>query len=120
MNDKPTSFGERLKAARLRAGYLLPQDLGRAMGASKQAVWDWETNNRIPRLKKLETLAKVLGVTVEHLRDGTPLPDNVALVPVNRDLKREIAETVQRLKELYAEDQRVTLSKVAIKAEVTF
>ena len=54
------------KRARLLAG-LTPTEVAKALGVSNVAVCQWETGKRMPRVKRLQTVADVLHTTVAEL-----------------------------------------------------
>ena len=57
---EPT-FGERLQAARKRAGYRTQQALGDVMGRSPRTIRNWETDKTLPDVADLAELREVLG-----------------------------------------------------------
>ncbi|KQQ62948.1 hypothetical protein ASF66_00920 [Pseudomonas sp. Leaf129] len=60
------TIGKRIAAAREKAG-LNQSELARALKVTPQSVQAWESDKNIPRPKKLESLAIVLGVSITHL-----------------------------------------------------
>jgi len=70
-HPKPrTPFGERLAAARIRAG-LTQAELGAKIGMSQRGIANWEIRtNSSPNPEQLAKLAQVLDVTVEELVCG--------------------------------------------------
>ncbi|MDR3444078.1 MULTISPECIES: helix-turn-helix transcriptional regulator [Dyella] len=69
-------FSDRLRAARTAADFTQEQ-LGLAVGVSKQAVSDWENGRQHPSFQLWDPLRKELGVTLDHLIGGDPLPRRV-------------------------------------------
>lgn len=67
-------LGERIRAARLKRG-MSQERLADAMGVSKGAVSQWESNATSPRREYLSPLAEILGVTINWLlgRDNSDL-----------------------------------------------
>jgi transcriptional regulator with XRE-family HTH domain len=63
------TFGDRLRKARKTAS-LTQEELGFAVGVSKQAVSDWENDRQFPSAHVLPQLKKELGVTLDHLYCG--------------------------------------------------
>jgi transcriptional regulator with XRE-family HTH domain len=61
-----SSFGARLKQARLNCG-LTQEQLGLELDASKQAISSWENDRDFPLRKHLEPLRATLGVDLDYL-----------------------------------------------------
>lgn len=105
-----TPFGERLYAARTRAG-LTQAELGAQLGMSQRGVANWEIRpNSSPSAEQLAQLAAILDVSVEDLVVGSaeqirkkPGPksklDRVLLEAADlpRNQQNEIAEVVQMM-----------------------
>ena len=105
-----TPFGERLYAARTRAGFT-QAELGEQLGMSQRGIANWEIRiNSSPSAEQLAVLAKILDVPVEDLVLGSaeqirkkPGPkgkldralQEAAELPRNQ--QNEIAEVVQML-----------------------
>jgi transcriptional regulator with XRE-family HTH domain len=67
------TVGARIRAARL-ARAMTQADLAAAVGVSRSAVAQWETERSGQVRGNLTRIASVLGVTVEHLLSGTASP----------------------------------------------
>jgi transcriptional regulator with XRE-family HTH domain len=83
-------LGERLTALRLGKGLTL-ETLADRLGVSRQAVWYWETGQRLPRAEHFKKIAAFFKVPETALLDQQPRQitgDRVALIS---ELKREIA-----------------------------
>jgi transcriptional regulator with XRE-family HTH domain len=87
------TVGARIRAARLARG-LTQAALGAAVGVSRSAVAQWETERAGQIRGNLSRIAGALGVSVEHLLHGTqggaagPGPENateLALLRLYRD-----------------------------------
>lgn len=67
-------LGERIRAARVKKG-LTQEKLADALGVSKAAVSQWESNATCPRKEYISALAEILGVTINWLqgRDNADL-----------------------------------------------
>lgn len=66
-SDKPRSaFGEKLLAARERAG-LTQAELAQRMGVTQRAVAHWERTSTVLRPEVIEALADALKVSVDEL-----------------------------------------------------
>lgn len=61
-------FGEKLKEARKKAG-LTQEELAELIGISRAAVAKWETDNGLPDIENLKTVAGLLDVSVDYLLD---------------------------------------------------
>jgi transcriptional regulator with XRE-family HTH domain len=86
----PLGFGERLTALRAAKGLTL-EALAELLGVSRQAVWYWETGQRLPRADHFKKIAQVFKVAELELlaqQPGEITGDHASLV---RELKREIA-----------------------------
>lgn len=62
--------GENLKTLRLRAGFSM-EGLAEKIGVSRQAVAKWENGDSLPDLLKCQALAKLYGVSLDTLVEGT-------------------------------------------------
>jgi transcriptional regulator with XRE-family HTH domain len=80
------NFGDRLKAFRKRAG-LTQEQIAEAVGLTKSAVSQWESNASQPDIPSLKVLRDVLGVSLDVLICGDA-PDGAgdALSPSERVL----------------------------------
>jgi len=88
-----TGFGKRLATARETAG-LTQTQLGEKLGLSQRAIAHWERGTTALRPDQLETLAKVLSVSVDALVSGN------GSRPVETGPKgkvRQVFEAVSRL-----------------------
>jgi transcriptional regulator with XRE-family HTH domain len=86
----PTEFGQRLTALRVGKGWPL-EKLAERLGVSRQAVWYWETGQRLPRAEHFRKIAHVFAVPEADLlvQQHDPAPSNqVALIS---ELRREVA-----------------------------
>ncbi len=83
--------GERIRAARLARG-MTQADLARAIGVSRSAVAQWETDRAGQIRGNLARIASVLGISVGHLvsgdtaEDRVDTPDALALLRLYRTL----------------------------------
>lgn len=63
--------GDKLKLETLREMYgLSRQHVAEKIGVSRQCVWDWEKNGKIPSAEKALKLANLFNVTVEYLMEA--------------------------------------------------
>lgn len=76
------TFGERLRAARERAGYTQEQ-LGLELGVGKAAVSAWENDNADPQISRLQTIRKLLKISLDMLvcGEGVEYPQMVIEAP---------------------------------------
>ena len=92
-----TTLGQRI--ALLRKQKNLTQDaLAAAMGVSAQAVSKWENDLSCPDIMILSQLAKLLGVTVDHLLTGEDQPETrlatpETVKPVEQQLLRVLVQS---------------------------
>jgi transcriptional regulator with XRE-family HTH domain len=63
------SSGERIRAARVERGWT-QEDLAAAVGVSRSAVAQWETDRAGQLRANLTRIAEALGISVEHLLYG--------------------------------------------------
>lgn len=61
-------LGNKIKRAREDAG-LSQEDLGKAVGVSREAVSNWESGKSMPRPKRWRRLTEVIPITKETLRE---------------------------------------------------
>lgn len=71
-----TTIGQRIRSARTKKRLTQPQ-VATAIGASDGIISQWENDKYEPKREKLDKLAKVLGVTANHLLGNEPYPGNV-------------------------------------------
>jgi DNA-binding XRE family transcriptional regulator len=83
-------LGERLAALRDERGWSI-ETLAERLGVSRQAVWYWETGQRLPRAKHFEKMIDVLGLQEQDLLAQPPGPVKGGGDAVIDDLKREVA-----------------------------
>jgi transcriptional regulator with XRE-family HTH domain len=74
------SVGARIRAARLARG-MTQADLAEAVGVSRSAVAQWETERSGQVRGNLTKISSVLGVSVQHLLSGTS--EGVTVGPEN-------------------------------------
>jgi len=67
-----TTIHERIKAARIAKGFSMEKLAELAGVKAWQTVQQWENGGTAPKRKRLEQVADVLGVTVDHLLQGGP------------------------------------------------
>lgn len=85
-------FAARLLSARLRSG-LTQQQLADIVGVSQQAITQWEAGDALPRMRRRNAAAKVLGVDLsdaavaEAMRQ---LPAYVGTPPVRSSASSEL------------------------------
>ena len=54
------------------------EEVGRAVGASKQTVSKWEAGTVVPRAAKIRAIAKLFGISVYDISDLPPEPDVIS------------------------------------------
>lgn len=77
------TIGKRIAVARELAG-LNQSELARALKVTPQSVQAWESDKNVPRPKKLESLAGILGVSVSHLVESEDIGKGTAQVDSQR------------------------------------
>jgi transcriptional regulator with XRE-family HTH domain len=97
-------FGPRLTALRERHGLSIGE-LAARLGVSRQALWYWETGQRVPRRTVLGRIAQELGISERDL------------VPAGKDVG-EGPTDLQSCKELIAGQCGVAIEKVKITIEL--
>ena len=80
------TLGQRIQELRKGKG-LSQENLGEALGVSRQAVSKWEGDNGIPELDKLIAMSRLFGVTVGELL-GVEAPAQPAEEPSEREEER--------------------------------
>ena len=87
----PPDFGSRLAELRAAKGLSL-QDLADRLDVSRQAVWYWESGQRLPRAELFQKLAQMLD-TSEHEVLAPSAPNQAGAAPGwDEQFKRSIAE----------------------------
>lgn len=93
-------FGERLKQARIEAGYTTQPELARAMEVNLNTVSRHESGRHQPTLDLLYAYSRVLGVSVSYLQHGNPPPPAVLSYLESDRAKQLLDETCMRLREM--------------------
>ena len=65
-------IGEYLRDLRRRRG-MSQQELALALGVSKQTISNWEVGRKVPRMKVVEKIANVFGVSRNSILAGLPV-----------------------------------------------
>jgi transcriptional regulator with XRE-family HTH domain len=99
----PASSGARIRAARQERGWT-QDDLAAAVGVSRSAVAQWETDRAGQIRANLTRIADVLGISVEHLLYGeekraaslAPRGDELALLRLYRECAPEDRQILLR------------------------
>ena len=84
--------GERIKAARKRAG-LTQKEIADRLGISSSSIAQWETGTRKPKAETLQRLADALGVSMLDLDERfawQPDREISITVPQEEDLREEV------------------------------
>ena len=117
-SDDTATFGDRLAAAREKAG-MKQKELAKRLGVKVKTLAAWEDDLTEPRANRLQMLSGVLGVSLGWLLtgvgDGVAAPDDVQeLTPDAKDilleireLRGDIGETSKRLAALEKRLRRV-------------
>ena len=100
------TFGEKLKEARKKAG-LTQEELAELIGISRAAVAKWETDNGLPDIENLKTVAGLLDVSVDYLLDdGESLDLSVTKKAIDLN-KYGNGEKLSRMKKLEIKERIV-------------
>jgi transcriptional regulator with XRE-family HTH domain len=88
-------FGKRLSAAREQRAMTRAM-LAAAVDVTPAAIYNWEENDTTPRHLTLMRVAQVLGVSVEHLTEGSAgaLPQKQKIEQILQGVKREVAAVI--------------------------
>jgi transcriptional regulator with XRE-family HTH domain len=117
------TFGEKLKKARIEAGYT-QNELANKLMVSRAAIAKWESNRGVPDVTNLKAIAEVLSVSIDYLLDdGSVLDFSVTKKAIelakygdNKKLSRlkkiEIKEQIIREEYPDAEIIRLTVTKI--------
>lgn len=105
-DDDPVQVGARIRAARQGRG-LTQQELAVAVGVTRSAVAQWETERAGQLRGNLTRIAAALGVSVQHLLQGDTAPPGQE-APENAT---ELA--LLRLYRVCSEDDRALLLRTA-------
>lgn len=100
-NDRNVIFGNNLKKAREK-NKLTQLELGKLVGVSKNAIYNWEASIRQPNQDYIEKIAQALGVSFNRL------------FMTDEEYKEDIA----RLKLLYGDDEEYKV--VHIEMPITY
>ena len=84
-------FGGRLAELRAAKGLSL-QDLADRLEVSRQAVWYWESGQRLPRAELFQKLAHILGTSEQELLAPAPHTQGAVAPGWDEEFKRSIAE----------------------------
>lgn len=87
----PSEFGERLTALRVDKGWSL-ETLAERLGVSRQAVWYWETGQRLPRAEHFRKIAEVFAVSEAELLARAPRTSPGGHASLISELRRQIAD----------------------------
>lgn len=93
------TFGEKLKTARLEAGYT-QEELAVRLTVSRAAIAKWESDRGMPDITNLKALAEVLNVSTDYLLDdGNPI--DLSVTKKSIDLRKyEDQGKISRLKKI--------------------
>ena len=98
------TFGEKMKKARVEAGYT-QEELAGILSVSRSAVAKWESGRGLPDVENLKTMAKLLHTSVDELlEDGTDLDLSVTKKAIDLE-KYSGGERLTRLKKLECKEK---------------
>ena len=82
------TFGEKLKNARLEAGYT-QEELATRLTVSRAAIAKWESDRGLPDIANLKAIAEVLNVSTDYLLDdGNPI--DISVTKKSIDLRKSM------------------------------
>jgi transcriptional regulator with XRE-family HTH domain len=84
------SFGARLAALRAEQGWAI-ETLAERLGVSRQAVWYWETGQRLPRAEHFQRIVDVFDLQEQDLLGQALAPQAAPRHALIDELKREVA-----------------------------
>jgi transcriptional regulator with XRE-family HTH domain len=84
------NFGVRLAALRVARGWAI-ETLAEQLGVSRQAVWYWETGQRLPRAEHFRKIIEVMDLQEQELLGPPETPANGIGDTLVDELKREVA-----------------------------
>jgi transcriptional regulator with XRE-family HTH domain len=84
------SFGARLAALRAEQGWAI-ETLAERLGVSRQAVWYWETGQRLPRAEHFQRIVDVFDLQEQDLLGQALAPPAAPRHALVDELKREVA-----------------------------
>ena len=88
-----SDFGPRLAALRTERGWSIDEVAAR-LGVSRQAVWYWETGQRVPRQRLFRRVAEVLGVQPDQLRTAEANAEQAGAGSLVEELRAQIARRI--------------------------
>lgn len=96
-------IGERLKELRKQNGYT-QMTLAEKLSVSKGTVAMWETDRRMPDLRKLDELCRLLHVSLDYLagRSEIPFPRKSMLAGANSNGRWAAASELTEILRMYA------------------
>jgi transcriptional regulator with XRE-family HTH domain len=118
------TFGEKLKKARIEAGYT-QNELANKLAVSRAAIAKWESDRGMPDVTNLKAIAEALGVSMDYLMDDgskldfseTKKPIDLAKYGDGKKLSRlkkvEIKERI--IREEYPDVEIIRLTLTGIK-----
>ncbi len=84
-NEDREGFGTNLKRLMIEKGFTI-ESFSNKVGYDENTVKKWRSGQRIPSLKNLQDLSKILGVTVQELY----LPNSIYEKQISEDFKKVI------------------------------
>lgn len=102
--DSLQAAGRRLRDARKAAGYVRQADLAKELDVSQSAVSKWERGH-LPTVSDLRRVARLLGVTLDHLLEPVILETSSPEEVRRRETMRELLEVLDRRQAQEPDDQ---------------
>lgn len=89
------TLGQKLRSARIAKGWTQPQ-LANEVKVPIESISRWESDQRVPRIDRLTTVAKVLDVPVAFLLDEKAGYSTSAIVAELREIKKLLKLLAER------------------------
>ena len=89
----PPDFGRRLASLRNERGWSI-EEVAAHLGVSRQAVWYWETGQRVPRQRLFKRVAEIFEVPPEALKAEAVNPQPAEAISLIEELRARIAARI--------------------------
>jgi transcriptional regulator with XRE-family HTH domain len=113
------AVGKRIRDCR-EAQKISQTQLAKLLGLSSAAIWNWETQGRVPRPKTLSKVAEILHVSEEYLVEGTGSPQRASKKPQTETVVSEesVASELEKIRAKIARLMGFELSRIRLEVTV--